>query len=644
MIETAGPAGARRLPVNIFRASVVLAFLLLGAQLWRLQIVEGPSFRQKAENNRVRVSAIKPPRGVIYDRRGQLLASNAPIFLVSVTPADIPARRESEVYERLATLLGMSQLDLRRVIERRRSDDDPFSPVPVKYNVDRTAALRIEERHEELPGVAVSVESTRKYNEGFLLAHLLGYTSLISPTLLSPAEYRNKIDREGYNVNDRIGAAGLEERYESVLRGQPGRKMYEVEASGRPVNELRVESPDPGRNLVLSLDLDLQRDAARILGEGLNGETTGVAIVMSPKTGDVLAMVSLPSYDANVFADDSREGELEQLLRDPAQPFFHRATTGLYPPGSSFKLVTAAAAMKEGVANRNTVIESKGAIFVPSDYDPNYRQIFPDWAVLGRLNLVSALGNSSNVYFFYLGGGFEPEHFVGLGNERLAAYARQYGYGAPTGIDLPGEAAGTIPDEAWKLRRRGERWVKGDTYNMSIGQGYVQATPLQVANFTNAIANGGKLMRPRLVKEVADTDRQQVRTLPAQVLHVVDLPPNDRQVLIEGMEAGFSGVLLRDLRTPGLRVAGKTGTAEYTGPRDAGGALPTHGWFTGFAPIEDPEISVTVFVEKGTGSKNAAPIAIRILRRYFKIAEDIAPVPTQSTAPTPAPIRQSPIP
>jgi penicillin-binding protein 2 len=277
--------------------------------------------------------------------------------------------------------------------------------------------------------------------------------------------------------------------------------------------------------------------------------------------------------------------------------------------------------MKDGVAQRNTVIESKGAIFVPSEYDPNYRQVFPDWSVLGRLNMVSALANSSNVYFYYLGGGFEPEHFTGLGNERLAAYARQFGYGAPTGIDLPNEATGVIPDEAWKLQRRGERWVKGDTYNMSIGQGYVLATPLQVANFTNALANGGRLVRPRLVKEIGDTDRQQVRTVPPQVIRDVEIPPQVRATILEGMEAGFYGVLLKDLRVPDLRIAGKTGTGEYAGPRDSNGALPTHGWFTGFAPIEDPEISITVFVEKGTGSKNAAPIAMRILRQYFKLSQ-----------------------
>ncbi|HEX3246981.1 MAG TPA: penicillin-binding protein 2 [Chloroflexota bacterium] len=641
MLDASERTGAPSLPANLFRAAVVISFLILGAQLWRLQIVDGPSFRQKADNNRVRVSPIKPPRGVIYDRRGQLLASNAPIFVASIVPADIPARRETEIYDRLAGLLSMSTIDLRRVIERRRSDDDLFTPVPVKYNVERTAALRIEEHHEELPGVVISVESTRKYSEGPLLAHLLGYTGLISPTLLSPAEYRSKIDREGYTVNDRIGAAGLEEQYEAVMRGQPGRRMYEVEASGRPVNEIRVENPDPGRNLILSLDLDLQRDVSRFLQEGLNGETTGVAIVMNPKTGDVLSMVSLPTYDDNIFADDSREAELEELFKDPSQPFFQRATSGLYPPGSTFKLVTAAAALKDGIANRNTVIESKGAIFVPSEYDPNYRQMFPDWSVLGKLNMVGALANSSNVYFFYLGGGYEPEHFQGLGNERLAAYARQFGYGSTTGIDLPDEAAGVIPDEAWKLQRRGERWVKGDTYNMSIGQGYVLSTPLQVANYTNALANGGKLVRPRLVKEIADTDRQQVRTVPPQVIREVDIPPQNRATILEGMEAGFSGVLLKDFRVPELRIAGKTGTGEYTGPRDANGALPTHGWFTGFAPIDDPEIEVTVFVEKGTGSKNAAPIAMRIIRQYFKLPQMDTGGAAPAAQPASAPVRQT---
>ncbi len=402
--------------------------------------------------------------------------------------------------------------------------------------------------------------------------------------------------------------------------------MYEVEASGRVVSELRVERPEPGKNLVLNIDLDVQRMVANILREGLHQGNVGAAIISSVKTGEVLALVSLPSYDNNIFADDSREEELSRLLTDPEQPFFHRGIAGNYPPGSTFKLVTGLGALQEGVAARDTVIESKGVLYVQHDYYPTYRQPFLDWAPLGRLNFIQAIANSSNIYFFYLGGGYEPERFVGLGNERLARYARMMGFGAPTGIDLPGESSGTIPDEAWKLQKIGEKWVKGDTYNMSIGQGYVEATPIQVHNATVAIANGGTLLKPRIVREILDSDGNVVVRTQPEAIRALDVEPRHLKTMIEGMEAGFSAQLLRDYRIPGLRVAGKTGTAEFGQAASPQGELPTHGWFTGFAPVEDPQIAVTVFVERGSSSRDAAPIAARILRHYFAIPEN-APAP-----------------
>jgi penicillin-binding protein 2 len=405
--------------------------------------------------------------------------------------------------------------------------------------------------------------------------------------------------------------------------------MYEVEASGREVGTLREERAEPGKNLVTTIDLDLQKSVRQFLSEGLYHGSVGVAVVSDAKSGEILSLVSLPDYDDNVFGDDSREDELAALLKDPEQPFFHRAIAGNYPPGSTFKLVTGLGALQEGVANRNTIIESKGILWVPHDYYPGYRQPFPDWSVLGKLNYLQAIANSSNIYFFYLGGGYEPEGFVGLGNERLARYARMIGYGAPTGVDLPGETAGTIPDEAWKVKTIGEKWVKGDTYNMSIGQGYVEASPLQVQNMTMTIANMGKVLRPHVVRQIVDSDGNVLSTASPEVVRTIDVDPRNIQTTIEGMELGFSGPLLRDFRVPGLRIAGKTGTAEY-GQAANGGPLPTHGWFTGFAPIEDPKIVVTVFVEKGSSSLDAAPIAARIIRHYFGFPD----VPTK---PPPAP-------
>jgi penicillin-binding protein 2 len=634
MHDPGEPRGTSGVVPHLFRAAVLISFAVLAAQLWRLQIVEGPQLRQRADNNRVRVSQITPPRGVIYDRNGAILASNAPSFVVSVVPADLPPRGEAAVYGRLAGLLDINPAEIQQAVDKRRAAADPFTPVPLKSNVPREAALMIEQRHIELPGVVVSVETARKYVDGPLFAHIIGYTGPISPQVLSPDEYKQKIDREGYTVNDRIGTAGVEDTYESYLRGRPGKRMYEVEASGRVVAELRVERPEPGRNFPLTLYIELQRTVANTLREGLHNGNVGVAIVSNVKSGEILSMVSLPSFDDNIFGDDAREEELSRLLKDAEQPFFHRAIAGRYPPGSTFKVVTGLGALQEGIATRDTTIETHGVLYVPNDFYPTVRQRFPDWpgAPQGRFNLTQAIANSSNIYFFYLGGGYDPERFVGLGNERLARAARTLGFGAPTGIDLPGESVGTVPDEAWKVQKIGEKWVKGDTYNMSIGQGYVEATPIQIHNMTAAIANGGTLLKPRVVKEISDTDGNVVLTIQPEAIRTVEIDKRHLRTVVEGMEAGFSGPLLRDYRIPGLRVAAKTGTAEYGQAVDPQSDLPTHGWFTGFAPVENPEIAVTVFVERGSSSKDAAPIAARILRQYFGVSEDFqAPPQPQST-------------
>jgi len=642
MLDSGQQRATSWLVPHLFRAAILVAFAILGAQLWRLQIVEGPQLRQRADNNRVRVSPLNPARGVIYDRNGTLLASNAPSFVVSIVPADVERADEGAVFARLGSLLGVPAADIKMVVEKRRSEGFSFTPVSIKSDVPRESALLVEQEVGALPGVEVSVESSRRYSEGRLFAHILGYTGPISPQILSPTEYKRRIEQGGYTINDRVGATGLEDTYESELRGRPGRVMYEVEASGRTVTDLRTEEAIPGENLVLTLDTDLQRSVTQTLSEGLRQGNVGVAIVSDARNGEILALVSLPSYDNNVFTDDSREDELTSLLKDPEQPFFHRAISGNYPPGSTFKLVTALGALQEQVASRETVINSKGVIFVQHDFYPGVSQRFPDWpgAPQGRLNLIQAIANSTNVHFFYLGGGNEPEGFVGLGNERLARYARAIGFGVPTTIDLPGESAGTVPDEAWKLQMVGEKWVKGDTYNMSIGQGYVEATPLQVHSMTGMLANGGRVLRPHVVKQIVNSDGTVIRQARTEVIREPDVAPRHFRTIVEGMEAGFNGPLLRDFRIPGLRVAGKTGTAEYGQAASPQGELPTHGWFTGFAPAEDPRYVVTVFVERGSSSRDAAPIAARILRHLFD-APDIpaqpAPVPSPQPIAAPSP-------
>jgi penicillin-binding protein 2 len=304
-----------------------------------------------------------------------------------------------------------------------------------------------------------------------------------------------------------------------------------------------------------------------------------------------------------------------------------------------FKLVTGSAALQEGVATRDTIIDAKGVMYVDSDQYPGVRQAFNDNAVYGMENFFQGVANSSNIYFFYLGGGYQEGdkvQFQGLGVDRLARYARAFGYGSREGLDIRGEQDGTIPDPTWKQFHKGQPWFKGDTYNMSIGQGDVLATPLQVANTTNAIANGGTLYQPHLAKEELDGDGDVVREFTPES-RAVPVDPANLALMRQAMEWGFEGPRLKWFKIPGLRLAGKTGTAEYEGPVDAKNNLPTHGWFTGFAPADDPEVTVTVFVEHGGGTNDASPIAARIFRRYFHLPDVPPDAPKTPPVPQPAP-------
>jgi len=620
----------------VFRSIVVLLFGVLTAQLWRLQVVENRALDQRGTQNWLRQAVIPSQRGIIYDRNKTLLATNAPIFFVSITPADVPKGRMPEIVIRLANELRVPPDEIQNVVDTRqaRKDYSPFRPISVRSNVDRDAVMRISERQLEMPGVQIGVESTRRYVEGTLIAHLIGYMGAI------PAEDADRYEEAGYLLDDQIGSAGIEQAYERDLRGMPGKRSYQVEASGQEVGELQRQEAQPGHNLVMTLDLDLQRDVMRILQEGLRHAPSGAAIVMDPRNGEILAMVSTPSFDANIIADPRREDELNQLLNDRAlTPMFPRAFSGQYPPGSVFKLVTGSAALQEGVANRDTIIDSKGIMYVESDEYPGVRQPFNDNAAYGPQTFIQGVANSSNIYFFWLGGGFAEGNrtiFEGLGVDRLARYARAFGYGSRTGLDIRGEQDGTIPDPTWKQFRKEQPWFKGDTYNMSIGQGDVLATPLQVATVTNVIANGGTLYQPHLAKAELNADGRVVKEFAPQ-WRAVPVDPANLAIMREAMEWGFEGPWLKWFKIPGLRLAGKTGTAEFEGPLEANKNLPTHGWFTGFAPADNPEVSVTVFVERGAGTDDASPIAARIFRRFFSMPDVPPEPPKRPPAPEPAP-------
>ncbi len=442
----------------------------------------------------------------------------------------------------------------------------------------------------------------------------------------STQQYLSQED-EDYTINDSVGVMGVEATFEKELRGRKGSKHIEVNAFEREVNVLAVDPPQAGHNLVLTLDTDLQQAAETALREGMYRvkSTAGVVVAMNPQTGEILAMVSLPSYDNNLFASGISSQDLAQLSADPERPLLNHAIGGQYPPGSTFKVFPAAAALEEKLLGQQTRLLCEGKLLLPNKYfpnDPTKAQLFKCWnpAGHGRLNVEDALALSCDIFFYQVGGGLGS--FDGLGIDKLSEYASAFGFGEATGIALPGEASGLVPTDKWKRINYGEAWVTGDTYNATIGQGYVLVTPLQLLNGTAAVANGGTLYRPQLVRQVMDGAGKVVKDFQPEVIRRVPVSAQNLSIVRQGMRAAVTQGTAHRVNLGEVAVAGKTGSAEYPGLRDDQGILPTHAWCTAFAPYDDPEIAVVIFVSGGhDGAKIAVPIAARILRAYFGIPQ-----------------------
>jgi penicillin-binding protein 2 len=600
---------------------IALLFAILTVQLVRMQVFQSDDYQAQAEDNRLREVQVLPMRGLIYDRNHTLLVENVANYSAVIVPADLPAKEEAAVFARLESLLSIPAQEIAQQVRERQQDGNPFEALVIKDELDRDTALILKELTSYLPGVDLQVEARRNYLSGDLTAHILGYVGRISAE-----EYAASRDG-GYVLNDQLGKTGIELVYEDILRGEPGTKLVEVDASGRQQDVLDSQTSQPGQNVVLTIDLELQRRTADILREFMGTSDNAAAVVMDVDTGEVLAMVSLPNYDNNLFSETLSQEELDTLLNEPGKPLVNHAIAEMYPPGSSFKPITGLAALQEGVATTSTTIVSHGYITVPNQYDPSVVYVFHDWAALGTLDFYGGISWSSDVYFYYLAGGKQDEGFQGLGEERLARYARSFGLGEPTGVNLPGESAGLVPDAKWKEQTVGEMWYVGDTYNFGIGQGYLAVTPLQLLDAVAAIANGGELLQPQLVKEIRDCHDNVVATFAKEIRRRLPVDEDYLAVVREAMRQSVSTGVAGSAKVPGLEVAGKTGTAEFGSPEEAGG-YDTHGWFVGFAPYEDPEIAVVVFVQQGGGFANAAPVAARIFDYYFHqryVAEQEAP-------------------
>lgn len=577
-----------------------LLFTGLFSKLYYLQIVRGAEYYGAAEINRIRPVSIIPPRGVIFDSNGERMAYNVPDFALYVTPADLPEGQEEEdaQFVEIGEILGQDPYDLVKTFARvPRSSVARFE---VARGLSQEQAVRLESGINKWQGIGVLPIEERAYGAGEQAAHVLGYTGPISET-----EYQD-LKAEGYFLPEHTGKTGVEKIYQSELRGTAGVRYIEVDSKGREVALLGETAPIPGNNVRLNIDMELQRVAYEALKTAVEDFESpgGSVIVMDPQSGAVRAYVNYPGYDNQAFINGIGSEAYQALLDDPRHPLLDRAIQGEYPSGSTFKMVVAAAGLEEGVITPTSSVLSTGGLRV-GIYS------YPDWKYggHGQTNVIKGLAESVNTFFYVLGGGWDGEG--GLGVDRIVRYGRQFGLAEKTGIDLPSERAGFLPSRQWKLETKGERWYLGDTYHVSIGQGDILVTPVQVANMTAAVANRGTLYAPRLAKEFI-MPNGTVRTLEPMVLRERVAAASAIDTVREGLRAAVTRGSALSLSTISVPLAGKTGTAQYSSTGKP------HAWFTGFGPYDNPEIVVTVLVEKGEESTRAAtPVAKKIFEWYF---------------------------
>ncbi len=578
----------------------ILIVILLASLFIRainLQVVKGEYWQSLAEENRLRSYPIKPLRGIIYDRNGDVLANNQPQYALKVIPADLVKQKQkfSEILEYLPKYVQKSKQEIEEIINRHANLS---VPIAIDEHISKQTALILESKFSENPAILVEAVGQREYIDGKYFSHITGYLGKISKP-----EYKQS---SGYFLDDWIGKTGLEYEYEDALRGVPGEKLVEVDSQGEIKNIFTKTESSSGQAIHLSIDSDLQKKLYQELNSMLRRLNTDRAagIVLNPNNGEILALVSFPSFDNNQFIQGLSSKEFQQISHDPDKPLFNRVIKGTYAPGSTVKPIVAVGAVTEKIIDPAKIINCQGLIRVENKYYPELFRIYHDWKVHGPTNLVKAIAESCNVYFYTIGGGYGD--IQGLGIEGLNKYLTKFGLGQLSGIDLPGEAKGLIPNAQWKQEYKGEKWYLGDTYNVSIGQGDVMVTPLQIALATSAIANQGILFKPQVVHKI---DNQ---TISPEVAKQDLVEEQIVSIVAQGMrEAVISGSAQLLYSLP-VKVAGKTGTAQA--PNNP---VP-HGWFTGFAPYENPEIVITILIENGgEGSAVAVPVAKQVLQWYF---------------------------
>jgi penicillin-binding protein 2 len=580
---------------------VLVVFVALVVRLLHLQVVTGEDYYRLSMNNSIRLQTVDPPRGLILDRNGVKMAENRPSFDVSFTPKD--AGDVARVLAELSRHLQVGPEDLQAKVKHSRGLA-AYRPVLLKQDIGRDTLAGVEARKIDMPGVSVQVRLRRNYLHGLNASHVIGYLGEINLDELKSGDF------PGLRSGDYIGKFGIERTYESFLRGDPGGRQVEVNANGQIMRVLRTVSPKPGRNVHLTLDLALQQEAEELL-DGV----AGAAVAVDPTTGFILALASSPSFNQNAFSSGIASNTWNALISNPYRPLENKAIQGEYPPGSTYKIVTALAGLEEKVIDEGTPFECTGALhFAGRDYRCWKKEGH------GRVDVRRALAESCDVFFYRVG--------QRLGVDRLAWYAKSFGLGARTGVPLDQESRGLIPSSTWKKKRFGVPWQDGETLSISIGQGYVLATPLQMALFVGAVGNNGIRYRPTILGRVESMDGEVVHQTLPQEIGRFPVSARNLRIVQQGIWSAVNGDrgTARRVHLNDIEVCGKTGTSQVVGRKEVGDNyvpphLLPHGWFVCYAPSAAPRIAVAVVVENGEhGSSAAGPIAREMVKAYLRRA------------------------
>jgi penicillin-binding protein 2 len=566
---------------------VIFIFVIFLLKLWYLQVIKGGEYKKVAEQNRLRTIQIPAPRGIIYDNKNNALVKNIPSFDISAVKEDLP--RDPETLSALSNLLRLAPEDIEERLDR--SPVNTLEPVKLKQDVSLKEAARVEARMIDFPGLQVDVVVSREYMYENINSHVMGYLGRLTFEQVKDSDYRD-VPKKAF-----IGQMGIEKIFDKILRGVAGKKIVEVDAIGRKTRVVSLQQPVKGKDIKLTIDIKLQSEAANALKD-----KTGAIVALDPHTGEVLALASNPSFDPNLFSRGIHYRDWEKLITDPKKPILNRAIQSQYPPGSVFKIITALAALEEGIITDKTIITCTGAVFEG--------RLFRCWKKTGHgnVNLHRALVESCDVYFYEVG--------KKLGIDKIAEYASAFGLGMPTGIELNSEKHGIVPSTSWKRQIKNQRWYPGETLNTAIGQGYLSVTPLQAAQLMAAVVNGGIIYKPHILKnsDYRDYGKNRIR-IKHKHLELVK-----KALLGVVSEEKGTGVMAH---SEIVRIGGKTGTVQVVGgekvTEDSVEKYRDHAWFIAFAPEEKPEIVVAVFVEHGGhGSTIAAPIAKKVIETFYK--------------------------